>query len=227
MDIILLAGLWLPQSIWAEVAAELERLGHRPLPIALPGVDDGSTEATLSDQVDAVLSVIDQTERPVVVGHSAASNLAWIVADRRPEAVEKVIMIGGFPSPDGEIYADFFPVENGVMAFPGWAPFEGADADDLDEDARQRIASVTVPVPEGVSRGVVQLADRRRFEVPIVLVCPEFSPEDARGWIQSGEVPELAAANQVSFADIDSGHWPMITQSAELARIIDAAAAGA
>lgn len=145
MDIILLAGLWLPRSIWAEVAAELERLGNRPLPVALPGVDDGSTTATLSDQVDAFLTVIEQTKRPVIVGHSAASNLAWIAADRRSEAVEKIIMIGGFPSADGESYADFFPVENGVMAFPGWAPFEGADADDLDQDDPQRIASVTVP----------------------------------------------------------------------------------
>jgi pimeloyl-ACP methyl ester carboxylesterase len=40
-------------------------------------------------------------------------------------------------------------------------------------------------------------------------------------------VPELAQAAHVTFADIGSGHWPMITQPAELARILAAAAAEA
>jgi pimeloyl-ACP methyl ester carboxylesterase len=35
-------------------------------------------------------------------------------------------------------------------------------------------------------------------------------------------VPELAPAKHVDFVDIDSGHWPMITQPAELARILAA-----
>ena len=41
-----------------------------------------------------------------------------------------------FPTGDGEPYADFFPVSDGVMSFPGWAPFEGADAADLEQDLR-------------------------------------------------------------------------------------------
>ncbi|MEX2132748.1 MAG: alpha/beta fold hydrolase, partial [Acidimicrobiia bacterium] len=72
MDIILIAGLWLPRSIWADVVAELGRLGHRALPVALPGVDDGSTTATLADQVAAALETVDGADRPMVVGHSAA-----------------------------------------------------------------------------------------------------------------------------------------------------------
>jgi pimeloyl-ACP methyl ester carboxylesterase len=224
MDIILIAGLWLPRSIWTEVVAELERLGHRALPVALPGVDDGKISATLADQVSATLAVVDAADRPMVVGHSAACTLAWMIADQRSDAIDRVVLIGGFPSADGDAYADFFPSVDGVMAFPGWGPFEGADSADLSETERDRIASAAVPVPEGVSKGVVRLTDDRRFDVPVVLVCPEFSPEEARAWIDAGDVPELSRANRVTYEDIDSGHWPMISRPAELARILDAVA---
>lgn len=224
MDIILIAGLWLPQSIWADVVAELTRLGHRAIPVALPGVDDSSSSATLADQLTAALAAVDSADKPMVVGHSAACTLAWMIADQRADAIDSVVLIGGFPSADGEAYADFFPSVDGVMAFPGWGPFEGADSDDLDQAARDRIASEAVAVPEGVSKGVVALADDRRFDVPVLLVCPEFSPDDAKAWIDGGDVPELGRASNVSFVDIDSGHWPMVTRPAELARILDAAA---
>ncbi len=223
MDIILVAGLWLQQSVWADVAVELERLGHRPLPVALPGVDDASTIATLDDQLAAVLAAVDAADRPLVVGHSAASTLAWLAADRRPEAVAAVVMIGGFPSsPDAE-YAAFFEMVDGVMPFPGWEPFDGPDSADLDDTTRTRLAGGAVAVPEGVAKGIVQLTDERRFGVPVVMVCPEYTPEQAQEWMAAGAMPELSRAEQVSFLDIDSGHWPMITKAAELARLLDVA----
>ena len=224
MDIILIAGLWLPRSIWADVVAELEGLGHRAFPVALPGVDDASTTATLDDQVAAALEAVDGADRPMVVGHSAACTLAWIVADQRPDAIHSVVMIGGVPAADGEAYADFFPSVGGVMAFPGWVPFEGPDSADLDQVARDRIAATAVSVPDGVSKGVVQLSDDRRYDLPVVLVCPEYSPEQAKKWIDAGDVPELSRATDVSFVGIDSGHWPMVSKPAELARILATAA---
>lgn len=224
MDIILIAGLWLPHSIWEEVSAELDRLGHRAIPVALPGVDDGATTATLADQVTATLAAVDGADRPMVVGHSAACTLAWMMADLRPDAIDQVVLIGGIPSSDGDAYADFFPAVDGLMAFPGWGPFEGADSADLAQDERDRFAAAAVPVPEGVSKGIVRLTDDRRFHVPVLLVCPEYTPEDAKAWIEAGDVPELTRATRVAYEDIDSGHWPMVTRPAELARILDSAA---
>jgi len=43
--------------------------------------------------------------------------------------------------------------------------------------------------------------------------------------ISQGELPELAKIQNLSLVDIDSGHWPMITAPAELARLIDQATA--
>jgi pimeloyl-ACP methyl ester carboxylesterase len=221
MDILLIAGLWLDGSAWDDVVPALEALGHRPVPVTLPGQGDGSASATLDDQVATVLAAIDSTSgKPMVVGHSAACTLAWMAADARPEQVAKVVLIGGFPSADGELYADFFELKDGVMPFPGWGPFEGPDSADLDEEARRGIASAAIAVPEGVTKGVVRLADERRFDVPVVLVCPEFSPAQAKEWIDAGDVPELARAKHLDFVDIDSGHWPMFSRPTELARLL-------
>jgi pimeloyl-ACP methyl ester carboxylesterase len=221
MDILLIAGLWLDASVWKDVAQALELHGHRVMPITLPGQGDGNTSATLDDQRAAVIAAVDAAVgRPMVVGHSAACTLAWIATDARPDKVLKVALVGGFPAPDGERYADFFPIQDGAMPFPGWGPFEGADSADLDDATKHAIASAAIPVPEGVARGVVRLGDERRYDVPVVIVCPEFSPAQAKGWIDGGEAPELAKARNVSYVDIDSGHWPMISAPDELARLL-------
>jgi pimeloyl-ACP methyl ester carboxylesterase len=226
VDILLIAGLWLDGTAWKDVVPELQALGHRAVPLTLPGQGDGSPSATLDDQVAAVVAAVDAASgKSLVVGHSAASSLAWLAADARPDMVGAVALIGGFPTPDGQPYADFFEVVDGAMPFPGWGPFEGPDSADLDDETKRAIASGAIAVPEGVSKGVVHLTDERRYDVPVVLICPEFTPAQAREWIDAGELPELAKAKHLDMVDIDSGHWPMFTRPAELARLLAAAAA--
>jgi pimeloyl-ACP methyl ester carboxylesterase len=225
MDIVLIGGLWLDASSWAAVVPALEERGHRPVPVTLPGQGDGATSATLDDQVAAVLAAVDAADGPsLVVGHSAACTLAWVAADARPERVAKVALIGGFPGEDGQPYADFFEPTDGAVPFPGWEPFEGPDSADLDEEARKRIAVGMVPVPEGVTRGTVWLQDERRYDVPVLVVCPEFTPTEAQEWIEAGDAPELSRVEHLELVDIDSGHWPMFTRPTELAELLAQAA---
>jgi pimeloyl-ACP methyl ester carboxylesterase len=221
MDILLIAGLWLDASVWDNVATHLQAHGHRAVPVALPGQGDGNTSATLEDQAAAVIAAVDATAgRPMVVGHSAAASLAWLAADARPARIALVALIGGFPSPGGSAYFEGLPVQDGAMPFPGWDVFEGPDSADLDAPTRQAIAAAAIPVPEGVTRGVMRLTDERRYDVPVAVICPEFTPAQARKWIDEGSVPELASCRNVSFLDIDSGHWPMISAPADLAGLL-------
>lgn len=213
-QIVLIGGLWTGASVWDGVVAEL---GGAATAVTLPA----EAETTLDDQVAAVLAAVDAAPGPVVVvGHSAACSLAWLAADARPGKIAKVVLIGGFPAADGAEYAAFFPIEDGFMRFPGWGPFEGADAADLDQTAREAFAAAAVPVPAGVAGGVVRLTGEHRFDVPVVLICPEFTPAQAREWIDAGELPELARVKHLELVDIDSGHWPMLTRPAGLARLI-------
>ncbi|WP_121252025.1 alpha/beta fold hydrolase [Nocardioides ferulae] len=220
-EVLLIAGLWLDATAWDDVLPPLAAAGVRGVPVDLPGQGAGPGAATLEDQVAAVVAAVDAASgRPVLVGHSAACSLAWMAADARPDKVGAVVLIGGFPWTDGQPYADFFEPVDGLVPFPGWEPFEGPDSADLDESARRRFEARAVPVPASVTKGLVRLRDERRFDVPVVVVCPEFSPEQARAWIDSGDVPELAAAHQVELVDLDSGHWPMFSRPAELARLL-------
>ncbi len=228
MDIILIAGLWLDgASAWDAVASDLRELGPQAVPVTLPGQGAPPEDATLEDQHRAVLAAIDAAGGSVVVvGHSAACTLAWMAADARPEKVARVVMIGGFPSGDGDTYADFFESADGVVPFPGWGAFEGPDSADLDERRREAIAAAAIAVPEAVAKGVVHLGDERRYEVPVTVICPEFSPAQAREWIDGGQVPELSRARHVDYVDIESGHWPMFTRATELAELLDGLADG-
>ena len=227
MDIVLIAGMWLDGSAWDDVVPELEKLGHRPIPLTLPGQGDGDSTATYDDQVATVLADIDAAADPVlVVGHSAACALAWVAADARPDRVARVALIGGVPSPDGENYFGFFQPVDGVVPFPGWEPFEGPDSDDMSDELKASVAAGAIAVPAAVTQGVVRLSDERRYDVPVTLVCPEFTPAQAKEWIEGGEVPELAKATRLDYVDIDSGHWPMFTRPAELARILAECAEG-
>lgn len=106
------------------------------------------------------------------------------------------------------------------MPFPGWGPFEGADSADLDQETRLGLASAAISVPEGVARGVIRLTDERRFDVPVVVVCPEFTPAQAKERIAAGESPDLARATHLEYVDLDSGHWPMATRPRDLARVL-------
>ena len=224
MDIVLVAGLWLDGSAWDDVLPELEALGHRGIPLTLPGQGDGATAATYDDQVAAVLAAVDAADgAPLVVGHSAACTLAWAAADRRPDAITGVALIGGFPAAHETSYADFFEPDGDAVPFPGWEPFAGPDSDDMSPELKAEVAARTVPVPVGVTKGVVRWTDERRHGVPLTLVCPEFTPEQAREWIASGDVPELADATALEMVDLDSGHWPMFTQPAALAALLDGA----
>lgn len=225
MDIILIAGLWLDASVWADVDRALARHGHRGVAVALPGQGDGNTSATLADQLAAVVAAIDEADpNPLVVGHSAACTLAWLAVDARPDAVSKVALIGGFPEAEGGRYADFFEPVDGQMSFPGWEPFEGPDSADLDDATKRLIAESMIPVPVGVSRAEVHYQGETPAP-PTLLVCPEFTPEQAREWIAAGDAPALAGAD-LDYVDLDSGHWPMFTRPDKLAAIL-ADAAGA
>ena len=157
----------------------------------------------------------------MVVGHSAAATLAWVAADARPEVVTRVVMVGGFPVADGAAYFDAVEPVDGTVVWPGWQAFAGPDSDDMDDAAKQLMDTHLHPVSSAITHARVSLADQRRHRVPITLVCPEFSVEDAKEWVASGQLTEFEKADHLDFVDIDSGHWPMYSKPVEFAALLD------
>ena len=148
----------------------------------------------------------------MVVGHSAASTLAWLAADARPQRVAKVTFIGGFPNADGASYADFFPVVDEAMPFPGWEPFEGADSADLDQEMKARHRRRRDPRARRCEQGcraAVRRASLRRPGGPGVPGV--HSGRCASSGSTPASVPELAKAKRLELVDIATGHWPMVS----------------
>jgi pimeloyl-ACP methyl ester carboxylesterase len=230
MDIILIPGLWLDGSSWDEVVPALEKAGHRPNPLTLPGLnanDGDRSTITLQDHVDAVTAAIDAAEgKTVVVGHSMGAGVASVAVDARVDRVARAVYVGGFPAADGEPLGAGFTVENGEIPFPDWDSFDEADLGDLDDAARERFRARAVPSPAGVVTDVAHLSDERRYDVPVTVICPEFSADQLRGWIAQGAPPvqEFAKIRNLQYVDIPTGHWPQFTRPADLAQAIADAA---
>jgi pimeloyl-ACP methyl ester carboxylesterase len=224
MDIILIPGLWLDASSWDEVTPQLADAGHRPRPITLPGMDSKDadrSEVTRQDCVDAIVAVIDDCDGPVaIVGHSMGAGLAHAAVDARPDRIARAIYIGGFPDPDGS--QSNFPSKDGEIPLLDWSEFDDADLTDLDDEGRASFASRAVPSPARMVSDPQRLGDERRYEVPVTMVCPEFSAEMLKEWVADGMEPvrELNLIEDVTYVDLPTGHWPQFTRPDDLAQVI-------
>jgi pimeloyl-ACP methyl ester carboxylesterase len=229
MHIVLIPGLWLDGSSWDEVVPSLEQAGHIAHALTLPGMD--STEAdrseiTLRDHVEAVVEVVDSFDpadgKVVLVGHSGGAAIAHAAVDARPDRVARVVYVGGFPTGDGDTVAAGYPAENGEVPLPDWSEFGDEDLVDLDDDARAVFRERAIPSPAHVTRDPQRLSDERRYDVPVTVICTEFTSEMLREWVEQGVAPvrEFTKIRDVDYVDLPTGHWPQFTRPHDLGRAI-------
>jgi pimeloyl-ACP methyl ester carboxylesterase len=172
--------------------------------------------------VAAIDSVDPAAGGVVLVGHSAGAAIAYAAIDARPERVARAIYVGGFPLGDGEGDPGGYPAENGEVPLPDWSDFDDADLVDLDDKGRAEFRLRAIPSPEGASRDPQQLSDERRYDIPITVICTEFSSETLRSWIERDLAPvrEFTKIRDVTYVDLPTGHWPQFTRPEELAEAI-------
>lgn len=228
MDIILIPGLWLDGATWDQVVPNLEMEGHRVHPLTLPGMESKEADRSqigLRDHVNAVVTVIDACDpdsQIVLVGHSAGCGVAYAAVDARPDRVSRVVYIGGFPTGDGQALASGFPVANGEVVMPEFTEFDEADLGGLDNASLQAFRERAIPSPARVTTDPQQLSDERRYDVPVTVICPEFTGDMLKDWIEQGMAPvaEFTRLRQVEYVDLPTGHWPQFTRPQDLARAI-------
>lgn len=226
MDLVLIPGFWLDGDSWAEVAAPLAAAGHRIHALTLPGMESRGADRsgiTLRDHVDAVIDAVDAIGRSVgLVGHSGGGAIAWAVADARPDAVARVVFVDSGPLGQGGVINDELPVVDGEIPLPDWSVFEAEDLVDMTDDVRARFAAIAIPEPARVASDAQVLSDPRRYDVPVTVVCCEFTAGYLQQLIDGGSpwVAELAAIRDRELVDLPTGHWPQLTKPGELAEAI-------
>ena len=187
MDIVLVPGLWLDGSIWNAVVTRLVAVGHRALPLTLPGMEAAVADRsriTLTDHVNAVVEAIDFAGQSVVlVGHSAGCAIAHCAVDVRPDRIARVVHVGGFPVPAGAALAEGLAVHNGAVLMPDW---EAVGEPDMIADFRKNdLAEVyarAIPSPAQVVAGPVSLSeDRGSTKYRLLRYAPNTPPRNCNG----------------------------------------------
>jgi len=225
--ILLIPGHWLGAWAWDEVLEHLTSLGHRAIPLTLPGLDETDTDRvtrTLDEQAAAIERAATGSLGPVVVvAHSGANAPVSLVLDRHPELFSRAIWVDSGPATSGVAFAPDFPEDTEGLLLP---PFEvlgeQASIEGLSANLLERFRERAVSEPGPVLRQIVQLTNDARFDVPTTFVCCSIPSSQVMELVKAGHpmFAEVANLKSVDYVDLPTGHWPMWSRPTDLAQII-------
>ena len=223
--LLLLGGSGLGSWAWQRVVPLLEESGRRVIAPTLSGTGDDRTpaaEVDLDTWARDVLRALDAAGAPraVLVAHSFAGYLAARLRERHPERVASIVFVdANIPGPGVPWLTAMGPeVESMLLAsvvdgaVPFFAPeqFEAVHpASGLDADDRALLLRSARPQP---LRTETQGAVDRPLE-----------PGDAGlGYIRCTRTtpPAAVLGGWTRVTEIDTGHWPMLSEPESLARTI-------
>ena len=222
--IILVPGFWLGAWAWDEVADALRADGHDVTAVTLPGLESADADRSaigFEDHVRAIVEAVESKGSPVVLAvHSASGFSGYAASDRVPEHIAAMVYVDTAPG-IGPLDPDFEDVEKPMV----WSDLEEEEnLDGLSEDQKETFRQRAVPVPGGVIRESVELANEARNDIPSTLICTGFTAEQYQTyarehpeWAFLAGIPELRDAIWV---DLPTSHWPMWSRPRELAEII-------
>jgi pimeloyl-ACP methyl ester carboxylesterase len=222
--IILVPGFWLGAWAWDEVATLLRANGHEVTALTLPGLESADADRssiTFTDHVNSIVDAIQAAGDPVVLAvHSASGFSGYAASDRVPERIAAMVYVDTAPgiSPQDPGFRDAeLPLS--------WSSIEAEEnLDGLSETQKETFQRRAVPVPGGVLREGIPLANDARRDIPSTFICTGFTSEQYRSgardhpeWTFLAGIPEL---HDVTWIDLPTSHWPMWSRPRELAEII-------
>ncbi|GAA4863798.1 alpha/beta hydrolase [Kitasatospora terrestris] len=226
---VLVPGLFMGGWAWEAVAAELEAAGHRAVAVTLPA----EPAAGLADHVDAVAQVL-AAEGPgtVLVAHSYGAFPAVGAVDRQPELVSRVVFVDtGYPESGESVVLSMPQVDllSGVTGDVVPVPKEIPAVHAVPEAEHERWKRLAVPQPVRTVTDPIELTGAW-LRVPttgVFCLASRLSIEFARSLHATG-MPRFAklAEPGVTFFELPTGHYPMLSAPKELADVLERAADG-
>ncbi|MFD9333274.1 alpha/beta fold hydrolase [Streptomyces sp. NPDC060028] len=224
-DFVLVPGVWLGSWAWEEVAAHLRGAGHRAHPVTLSGVAE--KRGVAAGQQTHVQDIVEEIERRdlrdvVLVGHSYAGIPVGQAAERIGDRLERVVFVDANVPTDGESFVSGWwegpaSMEAELAGNGGfWAPRTADEYEGQDLTAEQisRIVNGSTPHP-GATLSEPAVLARPLGDLPATYVkCLLDGAEP------SEDVAKLLTSEHWRLVEMDTGHWPMFSRPAELARIL-------
>ncbi|GGP93968.1 dienelactone hydrolase family protein [Streptomyces roseolilacinus] len=227
--------------IWDEVAGRLREAGAEVHAAALPA--DPGTD--LDAHVRHVVRLVDgaAAERVVLVGHGYGIHPVLGAADLRPGRTARVVHLdAGMPQdgdpalkllPDGEVRERLLRPDAGDEpvappatpdAWGRWGSTEGVPA-----AALERLTRLAVPQPPRTLTAPLRLTGAAARVPTTGVLCSAGGAgiETVQGLVDLGDPRLQALADpRVTFFELATGHWPMLSMPGELADALLGAAAG-
>jgi pimeloyl-ACP methyl ester carboxylesterase len=238
---VLVPGAWMGAWAWKDVAGMLWSQGHEAYALTLTGLADrlhvASPEIDLETHVRDVQNFIGFNEltEVVLVGHSYGGAVVRGVADRMASQIAHVVYVDTVPRANGQAFIDLYrpaladAMRDGVENHgDGWklphptaatlgniANTSGLSEDDLLRFEKlatdQPFATYTQPLRlTGTSESFYTRTLIRCNDGPIV---GQHTGGDADG--------SDAFQGDWQVFDLDTGHWPMLSEPKALASLLD------
>ncbi|WP_433088856.1 alpha/beta fold hydrolase [Dactylosporangium sp. CA-052675] len=110
---VLVHGAWHSGAAWDRVVPLLTAAGHRVLAPTLTGYGDRihllGPEVGLDTHIDDVVSVLDDLQDVILVGHSYAGMVITGAANRVPRKIARLVFLDAMVPRDGESAIDVMP----------------------------------------------------------------------------------------------------------------------
>ncbi|WP_327707860.1 alpha/beta fold hydrolase [Streptomyces sp. NBC_00464] len=255
-EFILVPGMFTGAHVWDQTAAALASSGAGVHTVALTGLGGSRGTATddadLETHIEDVLALIDSVsagagrdQQIVLVGHDYGVHPVLGAADRRAEHIGRIVCLDTGPAQDGmpALAAVANPAAREKVAERAGAEGAGRGLAAPARDEWQRWGS-TAGIPAAALDRLTALASPQPLRtllqplrltgavasVPVTgVLCNANGStiEMVQRRVDLGDPVFLALADpQVSFFELPTGHWPMLSLPAELAEVLLRAAAG-
>ncbi|MFF2159811.1 alpha/beta hydrolase [Streptomyces sp. NPDC058175] len=247
---ILVAGAHTGGWVWRQVAAGLRDSGARAYEVTLTGMEDGGGAAVpgadLEAHIEELVRLIDRVEGQdvVLVGHCYGIHPVRGAADRRPGRISRIVHVDvGIPE-DGDPALELVPdqtvreralslaQENSAGTLPAptgeewqrWGSVAG-----LPGEALARLTELAAPQPLPTLTQPLRLSGAAAGLPTTGVLCTANGSSIAvvEAMAALGDPGSRALADLgVTFFELDTGHWPMLSAPRELVDVLLRAAAG-
>lgn len=222
---VLIPGAWLGAWAWTPVVPLLEKQGHSAYAVTLTGMGErvhlASPEHGMETAIEDVRNTIrfNELEDLVLVGHSFAGKVAAAVADRESAKLRRVIYVDAFrpdqdPAPQGgfDPRKEFGTPPTGALGIPLTEEIVERIGKDVTGAPRRRMLALGTPWPIKLGLDPITLGPNYDWSKEAYIFCTlSGDPVDE---IVAGKWGALHGPHR----RLETGHWPMITDPAGLAR---------